>query len=239
MTLKTICIIPARGGSKRIPRKNILPLNGTPLLAYTIRAAKESEAFSKIIVSTEDQEIADLARQEGVDVDDRPEHMSGDKVTKVQVIVEFLERTKAYESYDAVACLLPTCPFRISEDIQGAYQLFVEKHQETPFLVGVVEYEFPVQLSLSLENDHQVVMDVPENYLTTRSQNIAKRYHPNGAIYLATMQAFREKATFFNPEMLAYVMPPERSFDIDYPYQFQIAENYQKWLNQQKNQDGQ
>ncbi|MGD1839557.1 MAG: cytidylyltransferase domain-containing protein [Thermonemataceae bacterium] len=228
-SLNTICIIPARGGSKRIPRKNILPLNGKPLLTYTLQAAKEAQVFSKVLVSTEDGEIAALAKNEGIEVDNRPEIMSGDKVTKVQVIAEFLERTKAYETFDAVACLLPTCPFRTAQDVKNAYQLFCEHHKEIPYLVGVVEYDFPIQLALTLK-DHTASMENEENYLTTRSQNITKRYHPNGAIYLATMTAFSAKNTFFNPDMLAYVMPPERSFDIDYPYQFQIAEHYQKWL---------
>ena len=91
----SIAIIPARGGSKRIPRKNILPLNGIPLISYTIRAAKSSNCFDKIIVSTEDQEIADIAISEGVEVDERPQNMAGDRITKVQVVEEYLHRTNA------------------------------------------------------------------------------------------------------------------------------------------------
>lgn len=227
---KSICIIPARGGSKRVPRKNVLPLNGIPLLAYTIRAAKEANVFDEILVSTEDAEIKQVAFDEGVGVDNRPVKMAGDKVTKVQVIKEYIARTNAMEKYDIVAALLPTCPFRTAEDIHSAYELFTSQEKHS-FLVGVVAYDFPIQLALSLEENQQAVKMLDSaSYLTTRSQDIAKRYHPNGAIYMATMKAFLEKGTFFNETMLAYVMSAEKSFDIDYPYQFEIAEAMAKRL---------
>ncbi len=219
---KTVCIIPARGGSKRIPRKNVLPLNGVPLIAYTIRAAKEAAVFDAIIVSTEDTEIAAVALSEGVQVDDRPEEMAGDRVTKVQVVNEYIRRTDAGKHFDNVVAMLPTCPFRTAEDVKDAFQLFV-KYPEKNFLIGVVEYDFPIQLALEKE-EHLVTMVEAENYKTTRSQNIAKRYHPNGSIYMATIEAFLKQGTFFNEEMLAYEMPAIRSYDIDYPYQFEIAE---------------
>ena len=143
----TLCIIPARGGSKRIPRKNILPLNGIPLMGYTIRAAKNSGAFNKVIVSTEDAEIKEIALAEGVIVDDRPKKMAGDRVTKVQVVKEYLERTGAYNDFDNIAALLPTCPFRTAEDVSQAVSSFnAQNHHK--FLIGVVEYEFPIQLAL-------------------------------------------------------------------------------------------
>jgi len=219
----TLCIIPARGGSKRIPRKNILPLNGIPLLAYSIRAAKESNVFQDIIVSTEDEEIKALALSEGVEVDDRPTHMAGDRVTKVQVVKEYLERKKAYEKYENIAALLPTCPFRTANDVKSAVELF-NNQSSYKYLIGVVEYDFPIQLALEYTDKNKVKMISADSYETTRSQNIAKRYHPNGAIYLATMDAFRANGTFFNEQMLAYEMPAVRSYDIDYPYQFEIAE---------------
>ncbi|MFK7905180.1 MAG: hypothetical protein AB8B69_08650 [Chitinophagales bacterium] len=227
---KSICIIPARGGSKRIPRKNVLPLNGVPLLAYTIRAARDAKVFDEILVSTEDEEIKQVALNEGVGVDDRPMHMAGDKVTKVQVVKEYIGRTNAMEKYDIIAALLPTCPFRTAEDVRAAYELFIGQSVHS-FLVGVVAYDFPIQLALSLEENEQVVSMLDSaSYLTTRSQDIAKRYHPNGAMYIATIDAFLKKGTFFNEAMLAYVMSAEKSFDIDYPYQFEIAEAMAKRL---------
>ncbi|MEZ4720765.1 MAG: acylneuraminate cytidylyltransferase family protein [Flavobacteriales bacterium] len=222
-TKRCVCIIPARGGSKRIPRKNILPLNGIPLIAYTIRAAKNSDKFAKIVVSTEDKEIAAIAISEGVEVDKRPENMAGDTVTKVQVVEEYLMRTNAAQSFEHVAALLPTCPFRSTEDVVNAVDLF-NQFPEKNYLIGVVEYEFPVQLALEKISDHEMKMVDSSGYKTTRSQNISKRFHPNGSIYMATIDAFLKTRTFFNDTMLTYEMPAIRSFDIDYPYQFEIAE---------------
>lgn len=221
--MESICIIPARGGSKRIPRKNVLPLNGVPLIAYTIRAAKNAHVFDKIIVSSEDTEIQKVAIDEGVDVDNRPEQMAGDKVTKVTVVREYLERTKAIENYEFVAALLPTCPFRHSDDIKIPYNKFISQ-KENDFLIGVVEYDFPVQLALEKASEDIMRMVNPDGYNTTRSQNIEKRYHPNGSLYLARIDAFLTKGTFFNEQMMVYEMPPERSWDIDYPWQWDIAE---------------
>lgn len=221
-TNKAICIIPARGGSKRIPRKNILPLNGKPLMAYSIDAAINSRVFEKVVVSTEDAEIKEIALKCGADVDDRPEHMAGDTVTKVQVVKEYIEREQIENEYDYVAALLPTCPFRSFEDIQLAFQKIISQNK-CDFLIGVTEYEFPVGLALEKEGELVKMVD-SEEYLVTRSQNKTVKYHPNGAIYLATMAGFKKNGTFFNKEMLHHIMPPLRSFDIDYPYQFEIAE---------------
>ncbi|MGD1844581.1 MAG: cytidylyltransferase domain-containing protein [Salibacteraceae bacterium] len=220
---KALCIIPARGGSKRIPRKNILPLNGIPLISYSIRSAKEAGVFDKIIVSTDDAEIKAVALQEGVDVDDRPEAMAGDRVTKVQVIKEYLERRGHEEHFDIVAAVLPTCPFRSPEDVRTAYERFVNQ-DKYEFLIGVVEYAFPIQFALSLDEHQVATMETPEGYQQTRSQDKRKMYHPNGSIYMATVPAFQRKGTFFNETMLTHEMPALRSFDIDYPEQFEMAE---------------
>jgi CMP-N-acetylneuraminic acid synthetase len=229
--MSSVCIIPARGGSKRIPRKNILPLNGRPLISYSIRAAIDSGVFTDVIVSTEDGEIKAIALKEGARVDDRPEHMAGDTVTKVQVVKEFLERKNAEKKYEVVAALLPTCPFRTARHVKEAMELF-RSTPDLPFLIGVTEYEFPIQLALSPLDEKSMQMTFADGYRTTRSQNIEKRYHPNGAMYMATVKAFLEKGTFFNERMLTYKMSAIRSFDIDYPYQFAIAEILSKNIDQ-------
>lgn len=221
--IKSLCIIPARGGSKRVPRKNILPLNGIPLISHTIRAAKDANVFTDIIVSTEDPEISEVALDEGVMVDHRPEAMCLDTVTKVQVVKEYIERTKAESKYDYVACMLPTCPFRKAEDVVQAYNQLVNQN-DINYLIGVTEYEFPMQLALEKTSEDKVRMLFPEKYKTTRSQDIPKRFHPNGSIYMATMDGFIKNGNFFNEEMLVHTMSPLRSFDIDYPWQFEIAE---------------
>jgi len=217
-----ICIIPARGGSKRIPRKNILPLNGKPLMAYTIDAALESGVFDKVVVSTEDQEIMEIARKHGAEIDVRPKEMAGDRVTKVEVVNEYIQRNQIQDTYDYVAALLPTCPFRTAQDVREAFEK-LSSQENYQFLIGVTEYDFPTEFALKLNNEIVEMVD-PSGYEVTRSQNKEKKYHPNGAVYIASMQGFLEKKTFFNRRMMHHIMPAIRSYDIDYPYQFKIAE---------------
>lgn len=223
--MKSICIIPARGGSKRIPRKNIKSLNGKPLLAYTIDVARESNIFDRIILSSEDEEILEIGDKYGVEVDQRPEHLAGDNVTKVQVVKEFINRPNIAQEFDFVAALLPTCPFRKTTHIQEAYRIFEQNYMNVPSLVTVTEYDFPIQLALA-EKENSAVMDVffEGGYNVTRSQNIKKMYHPNGALYLSTIDAFLKRNTFFAEEMLTFKMDAISSYDIDYPFQFEIAE---------------
>ncbi|MEQ8938248.1 MAG: acylneuraminate cytidylyltransferase family protein, partial [Gammaproteobacteria bacterium] len=116
----TLAVILARGGSKRIPGKNKRLLNGKPLIAYTFESATSSDCFDKIVLSTDDESIAGIAEEYNIEFDSRPEELAGDETRAVEVIYEFLTRTKAEQSYRYIAMLLPTCPFRTSEDIQNA-----------------------------------------------------------------------------------------------------------------------
>jgi CMP-N,N'-diacetyllegionaminic acid synthase len=222
---KTLCFIPARGGSKRIPRKNLLPLAGKPLLAYTIEAALQAQVFEDVVVSSDDQEILNLAASLGAFPDRRPEVLCGDMIRFVQVVEEYLLRPGMRERYRNIASMLPTCPFRTAEDVRNAFELFARQDGDR-VLMAVTGYDFPPQLALELAEDGvTLAMREPETYgRTTRSQSIRKAYHPNGAIYIATVEGFLRERTFFAEPLLGYVMPPERSFDIDYPYQFKIAE---------------
>lgn len=191
-------------------------------MAYSIEAAKNSGVFDKVVVSTEDQEIMDIARDYGAEIDVRPEAMAGDRVTKVQVINEYIERNEIENDFAYVAALLPTCPFRTAEDVRIAFQK-LSSQEKYHFMIGVTEYDFPVEFALS-QDGPIVKMDNPSGYTVTRSQNKEKKYHPNGALYMASMKGFLEMKTFFNTEMMHHMMPAIRSYDIDYPYQFEIAE---------------
>lgn len=222
---RTLCLIPARGGSKRIPRKNLLPLAGKPLLAYTLDVALQSQVFADVVVSSEDEEILQLAQTCGAKGDRRPAALSTDTTRFVEVVAEYLQRPEHQGKYDNIASLLPTCPFRTVDDVQQAWRLFQQQNQQG-FLLGITEYDFPPQLALDLNaEDQSLTMRDPGTYgRTTRSQSLGKAYHPNGAIYLTSVENFLREKTFFGDPLIGYVMPPERSHDIDYPYQFQIAE---------------
>jgi CMP-N-acetylneuraminic acid synthetase len=219
--MSSVCLIPARGGSKRIPRKNLRLLGGKPLLAYTIDNARESGCFADIAVSSDDAEILDLAERCGVRADRRPEHLSGDMTKFVEVLEEFLQRTPQHEQF---AGLLPTCPFRTAEDVRAAMALSAA-HPEA-FIVGVTAYDFPPQLAMTLDPATQALtIREPDTYaFSTRSQSLGTLYHPNGSIYCGRVARYLAERTYFTPPLVGYAMPPERSFDIDYPYQFEIAE---------------
>lgn len=219
-----LCIIPARGGSKRIPGKNIKKLAGKPLLEYTIDAALQSGIFDDIVLSSDEESILVIGKNKGIQIDKRPQHLAGDHATKVQVVNEFVNRDEVKNKYDIVAALLPTCPFRTAAHLSEAYQIFKNNKHNVPVLVGVTEYEFPVQLALEEGNKHEMNVFFEDGYKITRSQNLKKMYHPNGAMYYSTMENFLKTNTFFADKMLTYKMDAISSFDIDYPYQFEIAE---------------
>jgi CMP-N-acetylneuraminic acid synthetase len=222
---RTVCLIPARGGSKRIPRKNFLPLAGKPLLAYTVEVALEAGVFTDVVVSSDDEEILNLAESLGAIADRRPEELSGDGIRFVQVIEEYLLRYGIRNNYENVAGMLPTCPFRTADDVCGAFNLFIRQCAEV-FLATVTEYDFPPQLALDFADDGMTLRmrDCTTYRRTTRSQDLGKAYRPNGALYLAAVKGFLREKTFFAEPLLGYLMSPERSFDIDYPFQFRIAD---------------
>lgn len=219
----TTCMILARGGSKRVPRKNVHKLNGKPLVCYTFEAALASGCFAEVVISTDDPEVEELAVGYGIAIDHRPEQLSNDTTRAVEVVEEYLRRDSA-SNKKHIAMLLPTCPFRNADDIKSAFEIYVRYEGELP-LMAVTQYDFPPQLAVSMTEGDRAVMRDPEAYaFSTRTQNIQPLYHPNGAIYISSSQSFIERRTFFQEEMLSYNMPAERSFDIDYPYQMRIAE---------------
>lgn len=226
MREKTVCLIPARGGSKRIPGKNIRILAGQPLIQYAIDAALDSKCFSNVIVSSDDNSILEIAERCGASIDRRPAALSGDHVKAVEVIDEFLRRPVHANVWDNIAMCMPTCPFRESDDIVQAMNLFLREAAMCPRLVGVTKCDFPPQLALARKGEGSLVdMREPEAYrFSTRSQDCEQLFFPNGSIYISKVSAFLSSGTFFGRPMLAYVMPAERSFDIDYPYQFDIAQ---------------
>jgi len=222
--LKTriVCLIPARGGSKRLPRKNALLLGGVPLIVHTIRAALDSNVFTKVVLSTDDEEIARIGQGEGIEIDHRPAVMAADHVSTVEVLYEYLERTRAWGEFDVVAKMLPTCPFRTANDVENASKLFLD-HNTAESLVSVTAYDFPVNLGLRRTSETLVEMIKPEAYVRLQSQDQEQIFHPNGAVYLSKSDSFRSRKTFFHERMAAYEMPAIRSIDIDYPYQLQMA----------------
>ena len=224
-----IAIIPARGGSKRLPGKNIKALGGKPLIAWTIEAALHSGCFDRVIVSTDDQAIADVAVAFGAEVPFlRPVELSGDMATSDAVIehaVNWLEQHEAL-TIDTVALLQPTSPFRHAEHIKSAVSLMQEKQAEG--VVSVTASDIRLELCNTLPADHSLAgfIDISANAAAKRTQDMRQIYELNGAIYLFKRHIVGQLAQLYAPtsKALAYVMPLEDSVDIDTARDFAWAE---------------
>ncbi len=215
-----LCFIPARGGSKRLPRKNLLPLGGRPLLVWTIDAARDSNLFDEIVVSSDDNEILALARDAGVRADRRPDALGGDRIRFIEVLDELLRRPAETGRFATATTLLPTCPFRTAADIAAAFELLTPGNS----VVSVSHYEFPPEFAADLHGT-ELQLRHPERYAhSTQSQSVPPAVHPNGAIFLSSVARLLATGSYFTAPVQGYLMPPERAFDIDFPHQFAIAE---------------
>lgn len=180
--MKNLCIIPARGGSKRIPRKNVKPFLGKPMLAYSIEAAKESGLFDEIMVSTDDEEIANFALQYGANVPFmRSAETASDYATTADVLKEVLSKYKEQgQEFDNFCCFYATAPLVQSKDIASAFELL----QQSDFtcVYPVVQFSYPIWRCLDLAADGTMTRHWPE-YENSRSQDLPKEYHDTGTFY--------------------------------------------------------
>lgn len=220
--MRSVCLIPARGGSKRVKRKNVRPLNGKPLLFYAVEAAHDSAAFDEVIVSTDDPQVRDLCLEAGYRCEQRRADLASDAATVFQVVAEFLERRAG--DFETVAAMLPTCPFRTAAHVRGAMALY-ERHAGRASVVSVTAYDFPPQFGMSLTPTGDLHMRHPEAYgKSTRSQNMEPVFRPNGAIWISSVAAYLAQGTFYAGRLVGYEMDALSSFDIDHPYQLALAE---------------
>lgn len=185
---KRIAIITARGGSKRIPNKNIREFCGKPILAYGIEAAIESGLYDEVMVSTDSEKIAEIGKNYGAKVPFmRSEHTSGDFATTVDVILEVInEYKKMGKEFDTITCIYPTAPFITADKLKAAVQLLEEKQMAKTF--PVVAFSYPPQRAFVIKND-EAVMTNPE-YIDTRSQDLEKMYHDAGQFYCFDTEKF-------------------------------------------------
>jgi pseudaminic acid cytidylyltransferase len=218
-----IAIIPARGGSKRIPRKNIKEFHGKPMIAYSIEAALESKCFDKIIVSTDDAEIADVAIKYGAAVPFiRPADIADDYATTLDVIKHAIEFTELQEwGVKNVCCIYATAPFLTSAFIQRGFVELTSNCIDYAF--SATSFPFPIQRALKLNDAQCVEMFQPE-HLNTRSQDLEEAYHDAGQFYWGTAGAFIAKKAIFGTRSKAVLLPRKRVQDIDTPEDWDLAE---------------
>lgn len=213
---RTLVVIPARGGSKRLPRKNVLPLDGKPLILHAVDAALAAAPFGRVMVSTDDAEIKSVAlTRSGASVDDRAIALATDKIKVVDVIGELLDRPDIHNNFDAVGMLLPTCPFRTPAQVKEAFDA-LDKGVDAA--ISFTTYEFPPQMAVSFGDDGimKPIFD-PSPLITgnTRSQDQVPTYRPNGAVFFTWIESFRRLRSFYTGKVKGTIMPRLNSVDID------------------------
>ena len=209
-----ICLIPARGGSKRIPRKNIRSFCGKPMIAWSIAAAHASGCFDQVLVSTDDEEIADVARVHGALVPFlRPAHLSDDHADTKDVmghVLGWIENQGI--QCDALCCLYATAPFVQAEDLQRSLRLLNDSRPET-VVFAATSFPFPIQRAIHLDTDGYSAMFQPECF-GSRSQDLVEAYHDAGQFYWATPQTWGKVINLFEG-MRPLILPRWRVQDID------------------------
>jgi len=209
-----LCVIPARGGSKRIPRKNIKEFNGKPIIAYSIEAAIKSGCFDKVIVSTDDAEIAEVAKKYGAEIPFmRSDELSNDHVGTLPVVkhaIEWFEHQSIVP--DHVCCLYATAPFVQSQALKDAYAQL--KDSEAEYCFTVTSYPFPIQRAIKLTTQKRVEMFYPQ-YFNTRSQDLEEAYHDAGQFYWGKAEAFKIEKPIFSNDAVPFILHRYLVQDID------------------------
>ena len=226
-----LAIITARGGSKRIPRKNIKDFLGKPIIHYPIDAAIKSKVFDEIMVSTDDQEIADFSLKAGAKVPFlRSPNTSGDYSSTAEVILEVLEKyIERGQTFKFVCCIYPTAPFLQAQALIETYSLL--KSEKVQSVVPVVRFSFPIQRAVKIENN-RMKMFQPE-HIVTRSQDLTPAYHDVGQFYWLETESFLKNKKLYTEDTIAYKMDEMMVQDIDTPEDWAIAEMKFKLINNQ------
>jgi CMP-N-acetylneuraminic acid synthetase len=213
MRKRTIAIIPARGGSKRVPRKNILDFCGKPMIAWTIEAARSTGLFEKIVVSTDNTEIAEVSRQYGAEVPFLRERKSDDFSPVSEATIETLRQLQqAGYTYQTVVQLFAVCPLRNANDIKNALKFFEEKGR--PFVLSCFKYAWMNPWwAMTINNDHEATWIFEE--AKKRSQDLPELFCPTGAIWIANVEALIKANTFYGPGHIFWEMDWKRAVDID------------------------
>jgi len=219
-----VAIIPARGGSKRIPRKNIKEFCGKPMIVWSIEAAKRVGIFDKIIVSTDDAEIREIALSHGVEVPfERPQHLANDYAGTLEVICHALQWLAA-EGVEAshACCIYATAPFVQDQSLREAYEL-LKQCDKTEFVLPVTEFDYPIFRGLKLDRENNLSMLWPEHE-KTRSQDLESAYHDAGQFYWGTAKAWLENENIYSSETRGVTLPTHLVQDIDTPEDWKSAE---------------
>lgn len=218
---KFLAIIPARGGSKRLPQKNILDLAGKPLISWTIEAAINSQYIDTVLVSSDSEDILDIARKYKTKIVKRPKELASDSASSFDAVVHALENVT--EEYAYIVFLQPTSPLRTAKHIDDAIALLDEKNADA--IISVSEVEHSPLWSSQLDESLSMEFFLDEKITNKRSQDLPTFYRLNGAIYICDVNKLLKEKTFFvKKNIYAYQMNKETSIDIDTEIDFKLAE---------------
>ena len=211
-----------------MPRKNIMDFLGKPIISYTIGAAQRSGLFTHVVISTDDAEIAQIAETCGAKVQERSAKLAGDRATLVDICLDFLKTEQtAGRRYEVICCLLATSPIRNESDIAAVYRLI--EPGICDFAMAVTSYDLPPYQALRKNHDGFLVPIWPD-VANLRSQDLPTPYVDNGSTYCASVRALRQYRTLYGPNLRGYVMPRERSVDIDEAADLEMARYFAQRL---------
>jgi pseudaminic acid cytidylyltransferase len=221
--MKKIAIIPARGGSKRIPRKNIKPFLGKPIIAYSIQAALESRLFDEVMVSTDDDEIAFIAKNLGAKIPFlRSTENADDFATTVDVVLEVLDQYEKQDTFfDFGCCIYPTAPFLSPDILQKAFEKMESEQLDSIF--PVLPFSFPIQRAVKINANNRIEMFQPE-YLNRRSQDLEKAYHDSGQFYWFSISMIQQEKKLWGNNTGVLVLSEMEAHDIDTLEDWKVAE---------------
>ena len=220
-----IAIIPARGGSKGLPGKNIKSLNGIPLICHSIQSALKAKSISRVVVSTDDDEIAKIAKECGAEVPFiRPKNLAEDNSMVMDAYFYTVDRlaNEEKELVESFVALLPTVPLRLPEDIDNAVSIFINKNADS--VISVTEAPIPIEWYRKIGKNGLLYNYLPEFNAVANRQELDQAHIPNGAIYVFRTEKLRETRQYYMDKTYPYIMPRERSADIDDPIDFEWTE---------------
>lgn len=215
-----LAVIPARGGSKGLPRKNIKTMAGKPLISWTIEAAQASAYIDRLVLSSEDEEIIEVAHSFGCEVPFvRPAELAEDESSGIDPILHALEQLPGY---DVVVVLQPTSPLRTTTDIDECLRFFQAAHAQV--CVSMTEADKKPHWMFFLSTDHHLQPVIKQDEIGARRQDLPEVYLPNGALFIASSEYLLRSKSFYTDQTIGYLMPKERSYEIDDLIDFKICE---------------
>ena len=222
--MKILAIIPARGGSRGVPGKNIRLLNGKHLICHTIEEALKSKFLHRVIVSTDDAVIASISEKCGADVIQRPAELARDDSPRIDAIFHVIDSMKDYMPPDIVILLQATSPLRNTEDIDAAIELYYNCKCDSVSVISMCKVDHSPYWCFKFDDDHEFKPLFGDEYLRMRRQELPEIYRPNGSIYITSLSNLNKNKEFYCDYIIPYIMPVERSIDIDEEIDFMIAE---------------